>query len=215
MIYAFDGLRLSGNSLGEAETDFSSRKTTMTPRFRSAIVALSLGLGGCASYPGERDGVVYSDGSYYSPAAGAYGDYYYAPSASAYPNYMYYGYPYPYSYYDPYCSARYRYCAPGWYYGYGVPYSYYYPYRYPSSGYRIAPPSSSSGQTTYPAPTNAGATGAARYGRSRRLAPEPAPSTPYPSNANPVPAVAPGGARQSIRAGAEFRRNKGAAPREP
>lgn len=93
------------------------------------LLALALGLGGCATY--YDDGVSYDDGSYYSPADAGRGDYYYAPEPS-YNRYYYdefdrfffdssyYGfgsfgngwYGSPLYSYGGYCSARYRYCPP-------------------------------------------------------------------------------------------------------
>jgi len=97
------------------------------------LLALALGLGGCATYYDE--GVSYDDGSYYSPADSGRGDYYYAPEPS-YNRYYYdefdrfffdssyYGfgsfgsgwYGSPLYSYGGYCSARYRYCPPFGYY---------------------------------------------------------------------------------------------------
>ena len=126
-----------------------------------AIIALVLGLAGCASYPSNtRFDAGYQDGSYYSPADAGYGDYYYAPE----PRNDYYDYYDPSLYYrygsrfDPfggYCSARYRYCPPFGYspfidpygrFGFGVSFgggSWYDPfwgrYGYPAPYYNRQP----------------------------------------------------------------------------
>jgi len=135
------------------------------------ILALGLGLGGCATY--YDDGVRYEDGSYYSPGDGGRGDYYYAPEPS-YNRYYYdefdrfffdssyYGYGSfgggwygsPFYSYSGYCSARYRYCPPFGYYDpffdpfprFGLQISFgdrwYYPYDYGyGHDYRHRPPS--------------------------------------------------------------------------
>src|SRR3990167_1875455 len=123
------------------------------------ILALSLGLGACATY--YDDGVRYEDGSYYSPGDAGRGDYYYAPEPS-YNRYYYdefdrfffvssyYGfgsfgggwYGSPIYSYGGYCSVRYRYCPPFGYYDpffdpfprFGLQISFgnrwYYPYDY-------------------------------------------------------------------------------------
>jgi hypothetical protein len=89
------------------------------------VAALGLGLGGCATT--TYNGMIYEDGSYYSPPADGNGDYYVAPEPQPY-----YGDPFFYGPYgDPFwyppfasgwgghpCSALYRFCplwASRWY----------------------------------------------------------------------------------------------------
>lgn len=112
----------------------------MNAYLRSAtLLALTLGLGGCATYPYNQD-VLYADGSYYSPAAAGNGDYYYASVVPSYQHYSYYGY-------TGYCSVLYSSCASWPYYSYYpyyhrpgavIYYDYYAPYYYAPSHYRRA-----------------------------------------------------------------------------
>lgn len=81
----------------------------MNYRHASAVIALALGLAGCAGTSSStRSDVRYEDGSYYSPVDDGNGDYYYAPEPR-YDNYDYYnhsffyGPPFGYSpFFDPY-----------------------------------------------------------------------------------------------------------------
>ena len=88
----------------------------MNYRHALVVIAFSLGLGGCASYPSNyRSDLRYEDGSYYSPVDAGYGDYYYAPEPrhdyhDYYDQSFFYGS--PFHSFDGYCSARYRYCPP-------------------------------------------------------------------------------------------------------
>ena len=88
----------------------------MDYRHALVVIAFSLGLGGCASYPSNyRSDLRYEDGSYYSPVDAGYGDYYYAPEPrhgyhDYYDQSFFYGS--PFHSFGGYCSARYRYCPP-------------------------------------------------------------------------------------------------------
>ena len=72
-------------------------------------------LGACAS-SGTHQGMVYRDGSWYSPAEAGRGDYYTAMPRSHYD----YGYDHPYYYgiglvpYGAYCPVQYRWCTSYW-----------------------------------------------------------------------------------------------------
>ena len=104
-----------------------------------ALIALTLGLSGCASTSGgyAENGTVYRDGSYYSPAGDGRGDYYYAPEPSRFDDgYGVYGFGFdPFfgaiglSGFDGYCSVQYRNCAA---YDFG---SFYQPFGY--SGFSL------------------------------------------------------------------------------
>ena len=91
------------------------------------VAATTLLLGACASN-GMRDGLVYRDGSWYSPGADGRGDYY---TGVEHHHDMAYDWPWAWSVgfvpYGGYCPAMYRYCTAFWadpWYGWGL----YYPY---------------------------------------------------------------------------------------
>jgi hypothetical protein len=101
------------------------------------IAAGSLLLAACAS-TGTRDGMVYRDGSWYSPAGEGHGDYY---TGVSHDHDYYYDWPWAWSVgYVPfggYCPVQYRYCtsfwADAWYWPGYYPWGYqpwvYYPHR--------------------------------------------------------------------------------------
>jgi hypothetical protein len=87
----------------------------MNHRYLLIVLAIALGVGGCASTTSNvQSSARYENGSYYSPAEAGYGDYYYAPE----PRNDYYGDPFFYgsSFYafGGYCPAVYGYCSPFW-----------------------------------------------------------------------------------------------------
>ena len=90
----------------------------MNTRIATAVIAIAIGLSGCASTSSSmHSGVVYQDGSYYSPAEAGRGDYYYAPEPRAddYFGYDPFFFGSPFYAFGGYCSAAYRYCPPFWY----------------------------------------------------------------------------------------------------
>ena len=98
---------------------------------RMLLIATSaLLLSACAS-TSTRDGMVYRDGSWYSPAGDGHGDYY---TGASHDHDHYYDVPWAWSVgfvpYSGYCPAMYRYCTSFWadpFYGPG-----YYPWGYQS-----------------------------------------------------------------------------------
>ena len=101
---------------------------------KSMLFAAALLLAGCAS-TGTRDGLVYKDGSWYSPAREGHGDYYTGASRRHHDHY--YDVPWAWSVgfvpYGGYCPAMYRYCTSFWadpYYSAG-----WYPWYYPVAVY--------------------------------------------------------------------------------
>jgi len=78
------------------------------------IAASALLLSACASN-GMRDGMVYRDGSWYSPASEGHGDYY---TGVRHEHDEFYDWPWAWSVgyvpYGGYCPVRYRYCTSFW-----------------------------------------------------------------------------------------------------
>ena len=98
---------------------------------RSMLLASVLLLSACAG-TSTRDGLVYRDGSWYSPAADGRGDYYTGSDH----RHRHHAYDWPWAWsvgfvpYGGYCPAMYRYCTSFWaepWYAYHVGY---YPYGY-------------------------------------------------------------------------------------
>ena len=98
---------------------------------KSMLLASVLLLSACAGTT-TRDGLVYRDGSWYSPAADGRGDYYTGSS----PTHHHHAYDWPWAWsvgfvpYGGYCPAMYRYCTSFWaepWYSYHAGY---YPYGY-------------------------------------------------------------------------------------
>ena len=138
----------------------------MNTRIATAVIALAMGLSGCASTSSSmHSSVVYRDGSYYSPAEAGRGDYYYAPEPRADD---YFGYdPFlfgsPFYAFGGYCSAAYRYCPPFWYGAFFDPW--YDPFWASSHYYRAPHPSRAPGQAPTPndaVASNDGVTGPKR-----------------------------------------------------
>ena len=100
---------------------------------KTMLLAAILLLSACAG-TSTRDGLVYRDGSWYSPAAAGRGDYY-TGSEHNHDHHHFYA-PWAWSVgfvpYGGYCPVMYRYCTSFWadpWYGYQVGY-YAYPYAY-------------------------------------------------------------------------------------
>jgi len=81
---------------------------------KTMLLAATLALAACAG-TSTKDGLVYRDGSWYSPAAGGHGDYY-----TGRERHYYGGYYYPWAWdvgfasYGGYCPIEYRYCTSFW-----------------------------------------------------------------------------------------------------
>ena len=95
---------------------------------RIILAGAALLLSACAG-TGTRDGMVYRDGSWYSPADAGRGDYY---TGASHAHDTYYDWPWAWSVgfvpYGGYCPVMYRYCTSFWadpFYGpVGAPYAY-------------------------------------------------------------------------------------------